>query len=385
MSTDRKPTLEELFPLPAGIKVHTRRFGARPVSAPVPVPDAGFRFEWADAEQGLRVLVTEGGDGRLAAEATCRDAALRGHAAVSVAIASARSDDSIRQTVPLNDPAPGGGCRGAADFGLRVDAVARLGDRFVFVVFLLTERAERVPPVTPPPRDVATTPPRARRGWRTAAVAAGLATAAAIAALVVVQLNNRQVVHVLPKGPGGVSPGMAQIVPNDLVNATPAARLNLKDLPARNSANGETVTLRRGDVVPFTADAAGRSEHRWLLHIAGSAKLVASAGPAKKLEYDFRQLDPGWYGGGTHYELLVIVAAGEALPGWPAEVKVPEEPKGLFTEDELAELTRIPDEERNTQKRDDELKRVLRAALDRRFAGNRCWFEVNIYQREKRN
>jgi hypothetical protein len=145
MSNNRKPTLEELFPLPSGIKIHTRKFGVAPVSQPVLVPAVGFRYVFEDPEQGLHVVVTERDDGRLVGEATYRDAAGPERAVVSVAITSNRTEDSIRKTIQLNEPTEGGGCRGTADFGTRADAIARLGDQFVFVVFVRLAQATRRP------------------------------------------------------------------------------------------------------------------------------------------------------------------------------------------------------------------------------------------------
>ena len=61
MSTEPKPALPGLFPLPEGIKLRTRKFGANPVSEFVPAPVGGdrddvtaprseFKLRWEDQE-----------------------------------------------------------------------------------------------------------------------------------------------------------------------------------------------------------------------------------------------------------------------------------------------------------------------------------------------
>jgi hypothetical protein len=148
MNTEKKPTLEELFPLPEGIKLRTRKFGANPMSPLVATPPGGDRADkqplrpelvipWEDPEHGLTVLVRERRDsGRLVADVFCTDAAQLNKLAVSVALVGTIEDQMIRKTIPLNVPEKTG-CSGSADFGPLTEAVKELGTQLGVVVFML--------------------------------------------------------------------------------------------------------------------------------------------------------------------------------------------------------------------------------------------------------
>src|SRR4051794_26446556 len=93
MNTDPKPNLPELFPLPEGVKLRTRKFGAKPHSGLVPAPAGGdvgdhngprlpFRITWEDRQQGLEVHLGERSDHRLIADVRCADATMLNKAAV---------------------------------------------------------------------------------------------------------------------------------------------------------------------------------------------------------------------------------------------------------------------------------------------------------------
>ena len=96
MATEPKPTLIDLFPLPEGVRIRERRFGANPVSSFVPVPvrddkgdtspQSAFKLSWEDREQGLTVIVKEQNNGHLIANVFSTDASLLNKAVVSVAL-----------------------------------------------------------------------------------------------------------------------------------------------------------------------------------------------------------------------------------------------------------------------------------------------------------
>jgi len=147
MSTDPKPTLPDLFPLPEGTKIRARKFGAKPVSPLVPAPVGGdkgdaaapraaFKVCWEDPQQGLTVLVRERDNGHLIADVICTEAGLLDKAAVSVGLVGTVVDHLIRKTIPLDVPEKSG-CSGSADFGPLADAVKELGPQLGVVVFLL--------------------------------------------------------------------------------------------------------------------------------------------------------------------------------------------------------------------------------------------------------
>jgi len=146
MSADPKPDMPDLFPLPPGVRLHTRKFAAKPYSEYVTVSangkeDAGctqsqFAIRWEDQQQGLTVVVREQENGKLVADVVCNNAGLLGKAAVSVGLVGTIEGRMIRKTVPLNVPASGG-CSGTADLGPLGDAVAELGSKLAVVVILL--------------------------------------------------------------------------------------------------------------------------------------------------------------------------------------------------------------------------------------------------------
>jgi hypothetical protein len=177
------------------------------------------------------------------------------------------------------------------------------------------------------------------------------------------------------------SPHNLKVASNDSVATNPESHISPKS--QRITHNGNEFILRKGQSVTFAASHPDPLKYQWLLHIAGSAKLVASAGKSERLAYTFRQLDSDWGGADSRYEFLVIVTADKVLPGWPESVVSPIELEGLFTRDELRELKDAPLEE-NAENRNNILKQVVRTALDRRFGVNQCWFQVFVYQSENR-
>jgi len=139
--------MPDLYPLPAGIKIRKRRFGANPVSPLVPAPVGGdkadssaprpaYKLRWEDREQGLTVLVRKRDNGHLIADVLSTDAGMLKKAAVSVGLVGPIEDHPIRKTIPL-DVAEKGGCSGSADFGLLTDVVRELGSQLGMVVILL--------------------------------------------------------------------------------------------------------------------------------------------------------------------------------------------------------------------------------------------------------
>jgi len=150
MSTDPKPNLWDLFPLPKGMKHRSPKFGANPTSPPVPVPVGGdkgdttdprpaFQIPWEDPQLGLKVLVQEREDGHLIADVFCTNAALLNKAAVSVGLVGTAVDPLIRKSIQLNVPEKNG-CRGSWDFGLLTNTVKELGPQIGLIVFLLLEK-----------------------------------------------------------------------------------------------------------------------------------------------------------------------------------------------------------------------------------------------------
>jgi hypothetical protein len=146
MSTEPQQNLDDLFPLPKGVKLRTHKFGARPWSALVPAPVGGnldasstprpeFQIPWEDQQQGLSVLVSEQENGRLVATVACTNACLLGKA-VAVGLTGSAAEHPICKTISLH-ASETGGCGGAADFGPLTDAVKELGPHLGIVVFLL--------------------------------------------------------------------------------------------------------------------------------------------------------------------------------------------------------------------------------------------------------
>jgi len=148
MNSDRQPTLDEVFPLPKGIKFRQPKFGSKPASSVTavrrsdtdvgPTPEA-FEIRWEDADQGLAVRVREQPDGRLIAETSCSNVAVLGKW-VSVALVGTTTTEMIRKTIPFS-VVETNGCRGSADFGPLADAVRDLGRELRIIVFLLLDPA----------------------------------------------------------------------------------------------------------------------------------------------------------------------------------------------------------------------------------------------------
>jgi hypothetical protein len=174
MNEKKKLTLEELYPLPEGVKLRIRKFGANPTTGFVSAPGGGqgaaagparppFKLRWEDTTLGLTVLMREDlASGRLVADVFCTDPAKLNKASVSVSLVGKGKDQSVRKEIPLNEPetasqaistslAPSigktislnepdprsGGCCGSAKFGSLNDAIGELGTELGLVVFML--------------------------------------------------------------------------------------------------------------------------------------------------------------------------------------------------------------------------------------------------------
>ena len=149
MSTDKTQSLSDLFPLPEGVKIRSRKFGANPATPLQPVRPASsadtsspqeFKLRHEDKQLGLLAIVQEDANsGRLAAEVfSCHPDHMK-RAAVSVALVGTIEGGMIRKTIPLDREVKNGDycCSGSADFGSLHDAVQQLGDRLGLIVFLL--------------------------------------------------------------------------------------------------------------------------------------------------------------------------------------------------------------------------------------------------------
>jgi hypothetical protein len=148
MSSDKMQSLSDLFPLPEGVKIRSRKFGANPATPLQPVrpggPDAlaphEFKLRHEDKELGLLVIVQEDANsGVITAEAFSSHPEHLNQAAVSVALVGTTEGGMIRKTIPLDREVKNGDhcCSGSAAFGTLHDAVQQLGDRLGLIVFLL--------------------------------------------------------------------------------------------------------------------------------------------------------------------------------------------------------------------------------------------------------
>ncbi len=145
MNSDKNP-LDEIFPLPPGMKLATRKFGVNP---PLPLKavrtgtqqtNLPLTFRWEDSTLGLTVVINEDQTtGKLAAEAFCNDPALKGKAAASVALFGREEFKMIRKTIKFDQPdnRMGSGCCGSADSGQLSDAIALLGPEMGLLVFMV--------------------------------------------------------------------------------------------------------------------------------------------------------------------------------------------------------------------------------------------------------
>lgn len=148
MSKDLQPSvMNDLFPLPAGIRLRTRTFGKNSVSDLMPT---GLRKDQsASSEQrepfkillvvdglGLKVLMQEREDGHLLANVHCRDISLLNRAAAVVGLVGTKEFELISKTIPF-DVAEGDGCAGSADFGTLTAAVEKLGEELSVVAYLV--------------------------------------------------------------------------------------------------------------------------------------------------------------------------------------------------------------------------------------------------------
>jgi hypothetical protein len=149
MDNKRQPTFEELFPLPPGVKLHRRLFGATPPTPLKTVQPGGQRgagedeppltLAWDDAKLRLSAVVREDPTtGKLIGSAFCTDPAMLNKGAAAVSLVGNREYEMILKTIKLDQPDQRtGGCRGSADFGLLKDAVAKLGTEMGLVVFMV--------------------------------------------------------------------------------------------------------------------------------------------------------------------------------------------------------------------------------------------------------
>lgn len=152
MSTDKTQSLSDLYPLPEGVKIRSRKFGANPATPLLPVRPAGpaasadtpspqeFKLRHEDEKLGLLAILQEDANsGRLTAEVFSRHPDHMKRAAVSVALVGTIEGGMICKTIPLDREVKNGDycCSGSADFGSLADAVQQLGDRLGLIVFLL--------------------------------------------------------------------------------------------------------------------------------------------------------------------------------------------------------------------------------------------------------
>jgi hypothetical protein len=142
--------LDELFPLPKGMKLQIRKFGQNPAT-PLKTMSTGDRqtlgqeptplFRWEDSTLKLSaVLYEDPGTGKMTCHVLCSDPTLLNKAAAPVALFGKREGEMILKTIKLNQPdPPTGGCRGSAEFGLLKDAIEKLGTEMGLIVFLSIE------------------------------------------------------------------------------------------------------------------------------------------------------------------------------------------------------------------------------------------------------
>src|SRR5579871_453910 len=118
MNPTGQPSFEELFPLPEGVKLRTRKFGMTPPPPLVRIPMGRddrptLTLRWEDIALGLTVLVREQPlTGKLIAEVFCTNPAMVNKAAVSVTLVGRHEHNMIRRTVKLDrlDTERGGCC-----------------------------------------------------------------------------------------------------------------------------------------------------------------------------------------------------------------------------------------------------------------------------------
>jgi hypothetical protein len=145
MNSDIQRNIDELYPLPKGVKLRKRIFGPNASSPLFPIPTRGdsnpdtqeFMIRWEDPTYGLTVLVRERSeDSHLIADVVCTNADQLNKLAVSVALYGTKEMQMIRKTIPLAVPQQTG-CSGSADFGLFSAAVEKLGTQLGVIVFKL--------------------------------------------------------------------------------------------------------------------------------------------------------------------------------------------------------------------------------------------------------
>jgi hypothetical protein len=143
--------LNQLFPLPEGVKLRKPRFGTAGPSAPVPIrvrhvqhargehqrPAPPFEIkDWNDPHLGLTINVLEDPDGEVWAYVDCNDRSYLGKE-VSVALLGSKGEYRLlRRTIALNTETSHG-CSGKASFGKLQDLAEELGDQVQLSAFLL--------------------------------------------------------------------------------------------------------------------------------------------------------------------------------------------------------------------------------------------------------
>jgi hypothetical protein len=149
VSHDKEPSLADLYPLPEGVRLRSRKFGANPVTPLQPTPSRGaecasgdaveFLLRHEDQELGLFTRVREDADSHhLIAEVFSIHSEHLNQAAVSVALVGTVEDQMIRKTIPLNTEEHSKyRCSGSADFGKLEDAIRELGAQLGLIVFLV--------------------------------------------------------------------------------------------------------------------------------------------------------------------------------------------------------------------------------------------------------
>ena len=145
MNSDNQCNIDELYPLPKGVKLRTKKIGPNASSPLFPIPTSGdshpgtpeFVIRWEDPTYGLLVLVRERrDDSHLIADVVCSNPDQLNKLAVSVALYGTKEMQKIRKTIPLTVPQQTG-CSGSADFGLFSAAVEKLGTALGVIVFKL--------------------------------------------------------------------------------------------------------------------------------------------------------------------------------------------------------------------------------------------------------
>jgi hypothetical protein len=155
MNTNNAETnLNELYPLPPGIKLRKRHFPRNAVSNLKDTPAPGDRGDNGSPRPVFELMLEERidlgsttvtlwvriqerfPDGVLLGEVHCSDASLLNTGVVSVALSGTEENHLIRKTIPLTK-AEKDGCSGSIEFCLLQDAIRELGTKLQMSVFLM--------------------------------------------------------------------------------------------------------------------------------------------------------------------------------------------------------------------------------------------------------